>query len=108
MAAIMIPAGPETALFATMGLTAATVAFVRARASRIPGTDRIRPILLMGLLGASNTALCLRWLDYSRRWFRLSRASEAHRVHWVLIPALHEIFLKTKFTAGRIDTGFNA
>jgi hypothetical protein len=49
---ISFPAGPDTASPPTIGLTAAMGALVRRSASRIPGTARIGPMLVTGLLGA--------------------------------------------------------
>ena len=53
---ISAPAGPETAAPPTIGLTAATGAFALRKASRIPGTARIGPMLVTGLLGAKTIA----------------------------------------------------
>src|SRR6185312_11369495 len=54
-AAIRIPAGPETAVLPIIGLTAATRAGVCFSASVMPGTARMGPMLVTGLLGASRT-----------------------------------------------------
>jgi len=51
-----MPAGPATAAFPMIGLTAATLPRALRSASRIPGTERIGPMLVMGLLGAMMTA----------------------------------------------------
>src|SRR4029077_9675888 len=56
-AAIKIPAGPETAVLPTIGLTAATGARVCLSASIMPGTARMGPMLVTGLLGASSTTV---------------------------------------------------
>jgi len=50
-----MPAGPDTAAPATIGLIAATDPFVSQIALRTPGTARIGPMLVTGLLGANNT-----------------------------------------------------
>src|SRR5580693_7568426 len=55
-AVIRIPAGPAMGAFPTIGLTAATLPRVLRRASRIPGTESMGPMLVMGLLGAIITA----------------------------------------------------
>src|SRR6267142_1033567 len=56
-AAIKLAAGPETAVLPIIGLTAATGARVCLRASTMPGTARIGPMLVTGLLGASSTTV---------------------------------------------------
>src|SRR5579872_3528878 len=55
-ASIRIPAGPATGALPTIGLTAATLPRARVSASRTPGTARMGPILVIGLLGAISTA----------------------------------------------------
>ena len=44
----------------------------------------------------------------SGRGFGVGGSGEAHGVHRVLIPALHEIFLKAQLADGRIHAGFDA
>src|SRR2546423_371530 len=57
--AIRLAAGPETAALPMIGLTATTLAAVSRKASRIPGTATIGPMLVIGLLGAMRTASAL-------------------------------------------------
>src|SRR5216684_3750754 len=49
--------GPATAVLPIIGLTAATGARVCLMASMMPGTARMGPMLVTGLLGASNTTV---------------------------------------------------
>ena len=59
-AAIRISAGPETAFVPMMGLIATTGALVCFKASTMPGTARIGPMLVTGLLGARSTTVAER------------------------------------------------
>jgi hypothetical protein len=47
-------------------------------------------------------------IDDSGSRFGVRRSGEAHGVHRVLIPALHEIFFKTQLARRRIHAGFDA
>ncbi len=59
-ALISSPAGPLTAALPTIGLIARTIAFVSMSAARMPGTERIGPIEVIGFEGQTMTALAVR------------------------------------------------
>ena len=60
LAIISLCAGPEIAALPMIGLTPTTGAWVCSRALRIPGTDKIGPMLVIGLLGQMTIASALR------------------------------------------------
>src|SRR5579872_3034505 len=64
-------------------------------------TDRIA--------GRKYYSACLKnSVNHARGRFCFGRTGKTDRVHWVLIPALHEIFLKAELAAGRVHASLDA
>ncbi len=103
---ISAPAGPVTASPPTIGLTAAIGAFVGRKASRIPGTARIGPMLVTGLLGAKMIASAsCDALDHARRRTSAMRSLETHAAYRNLVPLAHEVLLKRQRALRRVEHG---
>ena len=92
-----VPAGPVTAAPPTIGLTATMRARLSRSASRIPGTARIGRNA--GHRITRRQQHKIRRADrlyHSRRRLRIGGAGIANRFHWILVPALNEIFFKAQ------------
>ena len=93
--------GPLKARPAATGATAATGAGVLRRASRIPATAKMGPMLMNGLLGATITARAVfQSLDDPRSGLGVVGSFELHLADYVLRLAPNEIRLKIQ-TLGR-------
>ena len=78
-------------------------------ASMMPGTARMGPMLVMGLLGASSTTVADRMASVTPgAGSALFGSGEANGIDRILIPALHEIFFEAQFADRRVDPGFHA